>query len=204
MHPIAARGRSPLGHAILAQFSRYTILYYTSQLKADFSTSSSSISCCRVRRFLPPVSACRWLLHVMSPSRRYVEVRPLLTLWLRRTRFWISRCCAVCCRRARSASCPVGDICTASGTENQKPAFCPDVGKGRVSSQVVILSTTAPAARSVRRCRKSTPWQPKVNFSGPIHTPRNSSPQPKPAVIPIPGSHGERPQAPCVPASSSS
>ena len=151
MHPIAARGRSPLGHAILAQFSRYTILYYTSQLKADFSTSSSSISCCRVRRFLPPVSACRWLLHVMSPSRRYVEVRPLLcrTLWLRRTRFWISRYYAVCCRRVRRASCPVRDICNASGTAKQEPDFCPDAGKGRVNSQVAILSTSAPAARSV-------------------------------------------------------
>ena len=73
--------------------------------------------------------------------------------------------------------------CNASGTEKQKPAFCPDVGKERVSSQVVILSTTAPAARSARRCGNSTPWRQKVNFSDAIHTPRNSSSQPKPDVI---------------------
>ena len=49
--------------------------------------------------------------------------------------------------------------------------------------QRAILSTTAPAAWSVRRRRNSTPLRQMVNFSYPIHTPRNSYPQPKPAVI---------------------
>ncbi len=56
----------------------------TSQLKVGVFSSSGGVSCCR---FLP-VSACHWLLQVMSLSRRrYVEVCPFLcrTFWGHRT-----------------------------------------------------------------------------------------------------------------------
>jgi len=87
--------------------------------------------------------------------------------------------------RPKSASCPTADICNACGAEREKPAFCPDVDKGRVNSQLVILSTTTPAAWSVSRggggfvCGNGTPqqsqagWGQKVNFCDVIHTPRN-------------------------------
>ena len=48
-----------------------------------------------------------------------------------------------------AVSCPVGGICNASDTARQKPAVCPDVGEGRVSSQVLILSTSVSAARAI-------------------------------------------------------
>ncbi|PWI64349.1 hypothetical protein PCL_10545 [Purpureocillium lilacinum] len=67
----------------------------------------------------------------------------------------------------------------------QKSAFRLMWAKDESTPKVVILSTTALSARSVGGCRNSTLWRQNVNFSDPmpIYTPRNSSPQPKPALI---------------------
>lgn len=131
----------------------------------------ASVASCR------PVSAVRWLLtgHVnfSTSLRGGVSISMQDVMGSQDLVLYVQILCGTLLPRPRAAGCPAGEICNTIDTDRQKPAFCPYVGNGRVSSQVADYST----------CGNSTHGGNRRTSATSTTTPRNSSPQPKPALI---------------------